>query len=142
MSNRVKVSTLEDSLEIENSIGVCLTETWLDESISDAEIQMSNFDIFRSDRSVRQRGGVALYLRKELIGKKILSFSNSVVEALIVKVRKIRTLFVCIYRPPSTTNEEWSQALFVVNESIELAQANEGYESIVLSGDFNFPGIR
>ena len=105
ISNRVKVSTLEDILEAENSIGICLTETWLDDTVSDGEIQMENFEIFRSDRKVRQRGGVALYLRKELHGKSVYCFSNSVVEALIVKVRKIRTLFLCMYRPPSTSNK-------------------------------------
>ena len=34
------------------------------------------------------------------------------------------------------------KALDVVNETIELAQANDGYESIIMSGDFNFPGIK
>ena len=68
VSNCVKVSSLEDTLEYENSIGICLTETWLDESISNAEIQMSKYEIFRSDRKLRQREGVTLYLRKELYG--------------------------------------------------------------------------
>ena len=74
ISNRVKVSTLEDILEAENSIGICLTETWLDDTVSDGEIQMENFEIFRSDRKVRKRGGVALYLRKELHGKSVYCF--------------------------------------------------------------------
>ena len=75
MSNKVKVDTIEDSLEIDNSIGIIISETWLDDSISDAEIQMSNFEIFRSDRLGRQRGGVALYLRKNLNGR-IFKFSS------------------------------------------------------------------
>ena len=129
-------------LETENSIGICLTETWLDDSVCDGEIQMKNFEIFRSDRSVRQRGGAALYLRKELYGKSIFKFSNSVVEALIVKVRKLRSLVVCIYRPPSTSNDKWSNALSSINDAIELTQANEGYETILVGGDFNFPDIK
>ena len=52
------------------------------------------------------------------------------------------TLFVCMYRPPSTSNEEWSQALFNVNEAIELAQSNDGYETIIMAGDYNFPDIK
>ena len=80
MSNRVNVITLEDMLETENSIGICLTETWLDDLVCDGEIQMKNFEIFRSDRSVRQRGGVALYLRKELYGKSIFRYSNKIGE--------------------------------------------------------------
>ena len=129
-------------LETENSIGICLTKTWLDDLVCDGEIQIKNFEIFRSDRSVRQRGGVALYLRKELYGKSIFRYSNTVVEALIVKVRKLRSLVVCIYRPPSTSNEEWSNALSSINDYIELAQANEGYKTILVAGDFNFPDIK
>ena len=64
VSNKGKVDTIEDSLEIDNSIGIIISETWLDNSISDAEVQMSNFEIFRSDKIGRQRGGLALYLRK------------------------------------------------------------------------------
>ena len=60
ISNKVKVNLIEDLLEYDNSIGIILSETWLDESICNAEIQMENFMLYRSDRSNRQRGGVAL----------------------------------------------------------------------------------
>ena len=44
-SSKAKVNIIEDSLEMDNSIGIFLTETWLDESIYDAEIQMNNINI-------------------------------------------------------------------------------------------------
>ena len=75
-SSKAKVNIIEDSLEMDNSIGIFLTETWLDESIYDAEIQMNNFNIHRSDRKSRQRGGAAIYLRKELNSKTFSIFSN------------------------------------------------------------------
>ena len=66
MSNRNKVSLLSDKLSLNNSIGIALIETWLSEDISDAEIQIENFDIFKTDRVNCARGGAALYLRSDL----------------------------------------------------------------------------
>ena len=92
LSNRVKVQTIEDSLLYENSIGIFLCETWLDNTISDAEIQMKDYEIFRADREGRIRGGSAIYLRKELQCKKDFHFSNSVVEIVMVKCRKLKSV--------------------------------------------------
>ena len=141
VSNRVKVQTLEDSLELENSIGIFLTETWLNDSVLDAEIQMEKYDIHRSDRSSRTRGGVAMYVRKELQCKKVFSYSNSVVETMIVKCKKLKSLLICVYRPPSTSNSDLSEALEALDEAIVMSQANGDYDTIVMGGDFNFPSI-
>ena len=43
-----------------------------------------------------------------------------------------------VYRPPSTKEEEWNQVLNKLNEYIELAQVNGGYDTIILGGDLNF----
>ena len=103
---------------------------------------MENFVIYRSDRCVRQRGGVALYLRKELNAKLYSTFSNSVVETLIVTCKKLNTIFICIYRPLSTKNDEWSQALDKLNEQICMIQSNSGYDSIICGGDMNFLNLK
>ena len=142
ISNKVKVNLIEDLLEHDNSIGIILSETWLDESICNAEIQMENFMLFRSDRSNRQRGGVALYLRKELNAKLVSAFSNSVVETLIVTCKKLNTIFISIYRPPSTKSDEWSQALEKLNDEISMIQSNGCYDTIICGGDMNFPNLK
>ena len=101
-----KVGTISDKMSIENSCGISLTETWLSDENLDAEIRMDGFDLFRSDRCGRTYGGVALYLKSELCGKLSLQYSNGTVEVLIVKVKKIDTIFVTIYRPPNTQTED------------------------------------
>lgn len=42
---------------------ICITETWLDESIFDSEIE--NYIVRRKDRN-RQGGGVCIYVRSDL----------------------------------------------------------------------------
>ena len=55
--HRTKVSELSDKMSINNSIGMALTETWLKPEILDAEIHIPGYNIFRSDRIKRIRGG-------------------------------------------------------------------------------------
>jgi len=41
---------------------IALTETWLNSNISDAEVSLPGFTLFRRDRLVRKGGGVAVYV--------------------------------------------------------------------------------
>ena len=98
-----------DVLSLDNSIGISLTETWLSDDICDAEVYIDGYDICRVVRVDRMRGGTALYMRSDLICKLVNNFSNSVVEVVIVACKKLDTLFISVYCPPSTTNNEWKQ---------------------------------
>ena len=136
--HRTKVSELSDKMSINNSIGMALTETWLKPEILDAEIHIPGYNIFRSDRIKRIRGGAALYLKEDLNAKKFYEFSNDAVEFLVVKCQKLDTLFVVIYRPPDTLSNEWNQALTSLEEAINMAQANGKFKTLLISGDYNF----
>ena len=70
------------------------------------------------------------------------SYSNGVVESLIVKSKKIDTLFICIYRPPSTTIDEWKDVMDKISDAIDMAQSNGSYSNIICSGDFNFKSVK
>ena len=78
-------------LEIKKSYCIFLTETWLNKDIEDAEILIEGYTIFRSDRIDRTRGGAAIYIKNELCPKKAATFSNSIVEYVIVKCSKLDT---------------------------------------------------
>ena len=99
-SNRTKVDSIRDMLEINNSLGIGLTETWLSKDIDDAEIQIEDISVFRADRKQRSRGGAAVYLKSDLLCKSVLSYSNGVREAVLVKCKKLDVVFGVIYRPP------------------------------------------
>ena len=40
---------------------VCIVETWLDDRVSDSELSLDNYQLFRFDRN-RHGGGVAIYV--------------------------------------------------------------------------------
>ena len=78
---------------IHNSIGVAVTKSWLNENFNDAEVAIDNYSIFRSDRMDRIRGGVWFYLRNDFGGVMGYSYYKNTVETLIVKSKKIDTVF-------------------------------------------------
>ena len=84
---------------------------------------------------------MALYLKSDLCGKLALQYSNGTVEALIVKVKKLDTIFITIYRPPNTQTEDWNDAVELIENEIDLIQANGSFGSVIMSGDFNFPSL-
>ena len=116
-----------DILTIDNSIGISLTETWLSNEICEAEVNFEGYDIFRADRTDRMRGGTALYMKSDLTCKLVNNFSNSVVEVVIVACKKLDTLFISVYRPPSTVNNEWKQAVEFIMNTVELSQSHHNH---------------
>ena len=49
-----------------NSLGCFMTETWLKPEILNSEVNIDGYNLFRCDRNLRERGGVAAYVRQDL----------------------------------------------------------------------------
>ena len=69
---------------------ICLTETWLCESISSNEILIPNYSVVRLDRH-RHGGGVAIYVHncfafKVLLKVKVLLYGPSGLELLVLSL--------------------------------------------------------
>lgn len=108
---------------------ICITETWLTETIPDNEIVPYNFNVFRRDRDTRG-GGV-------LIAKipSRLSLSCSSIEMIVVEVYlNPRILVACLYIPPNSPET-------YLNEVISTINALNYSCDLILSGDFNCPDI-
>ena len=45
---------------------LAFTETWLDNSVSDGEVSLPGYSIFRSDRTNGRGGGIAVYVKETL----------------------------------------------------------------------------
>ena len=59
---------------------MCLTETWLNDSINSKELIFEDYEFFRSDRESKRGGGVGI-----LINKKFKALLN-----LALKFKKLR----------------------------------------------------
>jgi hypothetical protein len=141
--NKTKPKQLGDLATVENAAMIALTETWLNNDHEDAEVAIPGFNIHRSDREDRTRGGVAIYVRDDLVALPIFKYSNGIVEALALKIRELESIIFCVYRPPKTTRSEFKPMIRGLEEAIEMAQAHSvKYNNLLGFGDFNLPEIR
>ena len=114
---------------------LALTETWFDNSISDGEVSLPGYSIFRSDRTNRRGSGIAVYVKETLFVIRRADVEKDFVgkcmwlELLLPKAKGI--LFGTFYRPPSQ-----SDFLNPFQEGLELANG-ENKETLI-TGDFNF----
>ena len=77
-----------------NSLGCFMTETRLKPEILNSEVNIDGYNLFRCDRNLRERGGVAAYVRQDLACMELWQFSNSLVEILTLKCKKFDCIFI------------------------------------------------
>ncbi|CAB3986895.1 Transposon Ty3-G Gag-Pol poly [Paramuricea clavata] len=81
-----------------------INETRLDESISDEEVNIKGYNLYRKDRC-RSGGGVAIYTRDVLNAREMSQFVPKDIEAVCLKTVKHKTkpiLVTSIYCPPNS----------------------------------------
>ena len=68
---------LRDTAIESNAPFIALTETHLKPDILDPEVKIEGWSLYRTDRGPgKSHGGVAIYLRNDLIGQLVASHSN------------------------------------------------------------------
>ena len=116
---------------------MCLSETWLDDTVLDADLAIDGFTLLRKDRQNRTGGGVAMYVKHDITFSDRPDLSTSD-ESEIVWVEIVTTqncpnvLLACVYRPPNATNEYFECLV----DSIEKASTED--KEMVITGDMNF----
>ena len=127
-----KLSELKNiALQINPAV-ISLSETWLDESVTDNEIHIDGYSILRKDRN-REGGGVCNYIRNDVafVTRQDLStdddFEFMWIELLLPKTKPI--LVGTCYRPP----KQRSFLDFFANTLSKIDPSSE----IIILGDFN-----
>ena len=119
---------------------ICLTETWLSESIFDQEILPTNYQIYRKDRPSRG-GGVLIAIKSTNISVSAISpdLLNSTLEIITVRLNLHNPITLsCVYLP---TSQNDSYINVIISNLTEVIQSNQSTDIIVV-GDFNFPDIQ
>ena len=97
---------------------------------------MPGYHILRCDRSGRDGGGVAVYLRDDLTGDVLGTFDNGVCQLLAVKVHQLDTIVAVVYRPPDTRFDEFKPMLRKLDDILSTLPTPTPI--ITVMGDFNF----
>ena len=121
---------------------VCVTESWLNESVTDAMIDNSgNFNIYRCDRINHQGGGVLALVSKNYSSYQVplpAKFSKLELVAFDIVGYQNSTRFILTYRSPDINllGREYSALLI---ECLEYLQSVT--YSVIILGDLNLPLI-
>ena len=131
-----KIHFFDEYTKQEKVIIMNFTETWMDEKmVGDPEIK--GYKLYRGDRSHREGGGTAIYIKEEFEAQKIAELSTNEVEMVAVFIEKLNILNVVIYRPPCSQGKNFLEILKTVKEILKKTKAPE--PTIIITGDFNFP---
>ena len=118
---------------------VCLTETWLTDSVFDQEILPTNYSIFRKDRP--SHGGGVLIAIKDTIPATVIPsiLSSNAPEIVTVKLNLRKTIvLICAYLPPCPSDSSMDDTILNLTQVIE---ANPSADTILV-GDFNLPNVQ
>ena len=80
---------------------MAVTECWLNDTVSDGEIYIPGYKVYRKGR------GVAMYIDKNIRATRRLDLDNINLEAVWVEIRETankRLVVGVVYRPPLSLN--------------------------------------
>lgn len=122
-----------DTVYTSNFDIICITETWLQDTVLSSAVQLRNYNLYRKDRGTRG-GGVAIYVKNAFRSALINSINAGEAEQLWVRVlvRNKVLVFGVLYRPPTFSVPNFGN---VLEES--LAEAYLVRDEVVCCGDFN-----
>ena len=115
-----------------------ISETWLDKSITNSEIEFPRYSLYRLDRDGKRGGGVCAYVNQNLKCepmKELSYIAESGLHQLWLKIQvaNFRSFVICTtYRPPDT-----SLCCFDTDLSGTLTSALSLNKPIYILGDLN-----
>ena len=102
-----KLHELQVAAELYNAKILCVTETHLYPNITDAEIKINNFRIFRVDRnSGKKFGGSCIYVHNTIEADLVDSFLAPDSIAINIKLNTLSFKLACVYRSQNLTENE------------------------------------
>lgn len=122
---------------------ITISESWLNTTVSSAEVNIDGYKLYRLDRLHKGGGGVCAYVRSELKSKVVkelsyISDQNFHQLWLTVQCKKMKSLVVCVtYRPDDSPLSSFEDIL--KPNYIQAALLNK---PIVILGDLNCDCLR
>ncbi|XP_045446631.1 uncharacterized protein LOC123654790 [Melitaea cinxia] len=141
---RTKTNLFYNSLLLNDFDIICLSETWLLDSVSSSELFDYRYTVYRCDRSYESRGdklggGVLIALRREfqVVSSENITFHKFSAETVTVTIhlKHSRLLKIyCCYFPHCPEQEESEAYFFDTVSNMIVDRPNDVY---LIVGDFN-----
>lgn len=130
-----KIPELQSDLGCNPADAVCVSETWLGDSVRDHEILGPEYAVFRKDRRGRG-GGVLIAVKHEFspTRRADLESPNSELVWTQLNCRGGKLLLGSLYRPPTSGHGVFSELCEVFDR---IGAQGDPFMNIILTGDFN-----
>jgi hypothetical protein len=138
LRNRVSLMQTAEFVHQHDIAILTISETWLNSSVTNWEIDIPGYKLYRLDRKYKKGGGVCVYLRDSLKAKLLKSLSQINESGfhqlwLTVQHAKLKSIIVCVaYRPP-----DCQPTCFVNDLTPALTSALAVGKEIFIAGDLN-----
>ena len=93
-----------------------ITETWLKGYITDSQVEIPDFNVYRADRSAIQKGGALLYVHNSLI---VSLSDDGVCQCVLLTIDSLNTVVASIYRPPGTKLSSFKKVLTSIQDYLD-----------------------
>ena len=122
---------------------IFLSETKIDSSYPNAQMNLVGYNIYRKDRK-KGGGGLMAYFSTKMVSRQVKNKKQyKLIEVLAIKamVSNNDMLFIAIYRPPNANGSEYYTKLEEELNSVCMWATME-CNTLVLTGDFNLDRLR
>ena len=122
---------------------LCVTETWLKDYIDDVNVSINGFYCERKDRANRRAGGVACYVKNDVLYTRIVELEDQSFEVLWLKLmpKKLPSprafsciILACMYHPTGANSAAMRDHVINGVDSMVRKHPDCG---VLLTGDFN-----
>ena len=117
---------------------VCISETWLNDSVQLTAFNGCDYSVFRHDREVTVGGGVLIAVSNRLKSVEVSKFSFNTCECIFVDIwirNSVSFRTGCVYRPPNATLEDSMNLFECIYSQLETCI------HFMVYGDFNLNDI-
>ncbi|CAF1136166.1 unnamed protein product [Didymodactylos carnosus] len=125
-------------LSLIRPVVLCLTETWLDNTITDNDISFFEYHVpWRLDRN-RHGGGCAIYVRTDFHAVRLIEFEEATFEIHAIRLTLMNQQHVTIlniYRPKATTMQRLLARLSTILD--EFGKSKYKDDILLCVGDLN-----
>ena len=119
---------------------MAISESWLKNYLTDAQILINNYTPIRGDRGSRKGGGTLLYIHQSIPISLECPFDDSICQATFCVLETMSTIVINVYRPPNASYSSFNALLQKVQGNLDDVMC-EKYYDINIMGDFNFSNI-
>ena len=117
---------------------LCITETFFNKDILDAEISIPNFKIFRADRETGKGGGSCVYVHNRVSASIVNNFSVPDCIAVKLSCSTFDLILIVVYRSPSLNYDDNVLMINCLNDTVQKFSTDN---EIIIVGDYNLPDL-